>query len=346
MAIISYLNSFPAPNALDILARDGQHEVIRIDGNDSDQSNFDVLRATNAYQCVGARDEVPASLRVDAEFLTKTPNLLVVSASGSGVDVFDLPACTKVGVLAVNQAGSNAESVAEHAISMMIGLQKHISAADRALRSGWGGSRLAFTGRDLFGKTIGIVGLGNIGKRLAQICRAGFCCQVVAVDPYLSLAEIRARGAEPADFDTLLQASDIISVHTPLTEETRGMFNKCAFSKMKKGAIFITTARGSIHDEQALTDALASGHLSGAGLDVWEIEPPAKDHPLLKMDNVIATPHVAGCTADSLENMAQYAASQLLDLLDGKPPLRPVNPEVLPLFEKRFKTILGSAIDR
>jgi D-3-phosphoglycerate dehydrogenase len=169
---------------------------------------------------------------------------------------------------------------------------------------------------------------------------------VVAVDPYLSPEEVRERGAEPKDFDTLLQASDIVSVHTPLTQETRGMFNKCAFSKMKKGAIFITTARGSIHDEQALADALASGHLSGAGLDVWEIEPPAKDHPLLKMDNVIATPHIAGCTADSLENMAQYAASQLLDLFDGKPPLRPVNPEVLPLFEKRFKTILGSVIDR
>ena len=346
MAIISYLNSFPAPNALAMLARDSQHEVIRIDGNDSDQRNFDILGSANAYQCVGARDEVPVSLRVDAEFLQKTPNLLVVSASGSGVDVFDLPACTKAGVLAVNQAGSNAESVAEHAISMMIGLQKHISAADRALRIGWGGSRLAFTGRDLFGKTIGIVGLGNIGRRLAQICRAGFGCQVVAVDPYLSPEEVRERGAEPTDFDTLLQASDIISVHTPLTEETRGMFNKCAFSKMKKGAIFITTARGSIHDEQALADALASGHLSGAGLDVWEIEPPAKDHPLLKMDNVIATPHVAGCTADSLENMAQYAASQLLDLFEGKPPLRPVNPEVLPLFEKRFKTILGSVIDR
>jgi D-3-phosphoglycerate dehydrogenase len=346
MAIISYLNSFPAPNALAMLARDSQHEVIRIDGNDSDQRNFDILGSANAYQCVGARDEVPVSLRVDAEFLQKTPNLLVVSASGSGVDVFDLPACTKAGVLAVNQAGSNAESVAEHAISMMIGLQKHISAADRALRIGWGGSRLAFTGRDLFGKTIGIVGLGNIGSRLAQICRAGFGCQVVAVDPYLSPEEVRERGAEPTDFDTLLQASDIISVHTPLTEETRGMFNKCAFSKMKKGAIFITTARGSIHDEQALADALASGHLSGAGLDVWEIEPPAKDHPLLKMDNVIATPHVSGSTADSLENMAQYAASQLLDLFEGKPPLRPVNPEVLPFFEKRFKTILGSVIDR
>ena len=341
MATITYLNSFPATNGLDILTSQGKHKVIRIDSSNSDQYNFDILAAANAYQCIGARDEVPESLRVSAEFLKKTPNMLVVSASGSGVDIFDLAACTDAGVLAVNQAGSNAESVAEHAISMMISLQKNIGVADRALRVGWSGSRLSFMGRDLLGRTVGIVGIGNIGRRLAQICRLGFRCEVLATDPYLSPEEIRERGAEPAEFDVLLKQSDIVSVHTPLTGETRGMFNASAFSKMKKGAIFITTARGSIHDEQALADALASRHLSGAGLDVWEVEPPAKDHRLLNMRNVIASPHIAGCTSDSLENMAQYAATQIVEVFEGKPPARPVNPEVIPLFEHRFTEILG-----
>ena len=142
-------------------------------------------------------------------------------------------------------------------------------------------------------------------------------------------------------FDELLQRADVVSVHTPLTCATRGLFDADAFNKMKEGAVFINTARGSIHDEDALADALACGHLGGAGLDVWDVEPPQPDHRLMQMDNVIATPHVAGCTSDSLYNMAEHAATQLLDIFSGKPAARPVNLAVLPRFRERYVQIFG-----
>ena len=159
---------------------------------------------------------------------------------------------------------------------------------------------------------------------------------------FLEETEIEQRGAQRVTFDELLQRADIISVHTPLTSDTRGLFGADAFARMKAGAVFINTARGSIHDEAALADALACDHLGGAGLDVWDVEPPQPDHRLMQMENVIATPHVAGCTSDSLHNMAEHAATQLLDIFSGKPPARPVNPEVLPKFKKRYVQILGS----
>ncbi|NDG45478.1 MAG: 3-phosphoglycerate dehydrogenase, partial [Gammaproteobacteria bacterium] len=212
MAQIAYLNSFPAPNALEILAEHPQHNVIRVDGKAPLDECFDILRTANAYQCVGARDEVPVGLRVDETFLNRTPELLVVSASGSGVDVFDLEACTRAGVLAVNQAGANAQSVAEQALAMMISLYRFVSTADRMLRAGWSGSRWDFMGADLAGKTIGILGIGNIGTRLAQICKNGFGCRVLATDPFVTPEDIQRRGAEPVSFDTLLEQSDAISV--------------------------------------------------------------------------------------------------------------------------------------
>lgn len=341
MAVISYLNSFPAPNGVDILTDDGRHEVLRIDGSASLDACFSDLQRAHAYQCVGARDEVPQGLLVDAEFIGKAPDLLVCSASGSGVDVFDIEACTAAGVLVVNQAGANAESVAEHALSMMISVRKKIQHADRLLRKGYDGPRSEFNGYDLLERTVGIVGFGNIGKRLGEILHTAFRCKVLVYDPFIDAQTISAHHGEKVDFDTLLAASDIISVHTPLTADTAQMFNADAFAAMKPGSVFVITARGGIHDEDALADALESGHLGGAGLDVWEIEPPAANHRLLQFDNVISSPHVAGGTYDSLANMARYAATQLIDIFDGKPAPRPINPQVLPEFNKRLYKVIS-----
>ncbi|MGB7298154.1 MAG: hydroxyacid dehydrogenase [Burkholderiaceae bacterium] len=340
MPVIAYLNSFPAPVGLDILRDHGGHEVLRIDSNDNEIQAFESIARAHAWQCVGARDEVPPHFLVDSKFLNRAPKLLVASASGSGVDVFDLPACTQAGVVVVNQAGANAESVAEHALSMMINLLKQISNADRALRRGWQGARLDFTGRDLLGRTVGIIGFGNIGRRVAQICQLAFRCEVIAYDPNLTEEQIGQHCARKVEFDELLAQADIVTIHTPLTPDTRGLMNAAAFASMRPDAIFISTARGSIHDEEALADALVSGHLGGAGLDVWEKEPPQSAHRLLQLDNVIATPHVAGATTDSLDNMASYAATQLLDILSGKPPARVVNPDALPKFEARRNQLL------
>ncbi|WP_417515308.1 hydroxyacid dehydrogenase [Minwuia sp.] len=341
MPKLVYLDAFPAPNALDILAPHKSIDVVRIDRYDPFETSFFALRDAHAYQCVPARDEVPEPLRIHADFLKQTPNLLVVSSGGSGVDTFDIDACTEAGVLVVNQAGGNAEAVAEHALGMILTLLKRVPEADRALRRGWNGPRTDLRGRDLLGKTVGIVGLGHIGRRLAWLCRHGFQCEVLAFDPYLEDSDFVERDAQKTTLEDLLERSDVVSVHTPLTGETRGMFAGDAFSRMKQNALFIATARGSIHDEPALAEALASGHLGGAGLDVWEEEPPAPDHPLLNMDNVICSPHTAGVTKDSRERMAAFAATQLIDLFAGKDPARPINPEVLPRYRERFRAILG-----
>ncbi|PJK29685.1 hydroxyacid dehydrogenase [Minwuia thermotolerans] len=342
MPKIVYLDAFPADNALDILKPHAPGlEVVRIGRDQPLEDSFAALADAHAYQCVPARDEVPEPLRIHREFLARAPELLVVSSGGSGVDTFDIDACTEAGVLVVNQAGGNAEAVAEHALGMMLMLLKKAPQSDRALRRGWNGARVEFRGADLLGKTVGIIGLGHVGARMAEICRSAFRCEVLACDPYIARADFAERNAVQADFEEVLTRADIVTVHTPLTPETRGMLNAEAFARMKPGALFVTTARGSIHDEAALAEALESGRLGGAGLDVWDTEPPAADHPLLGFDNVIATPHTAGVTRDSRERMAEYAATQLIGLMAGGDPARPVNPEVLPRYRARFREILG-----
>lgn len=341
MPRLVYLDAFPADNALDILAPENWVDLVRVSSDAPLDQTFEILRTAHAWQCVPARDEVPEPLRIHREFLSRTPNLLIVSSGGAGYDTFDIDACTEAGVLVVNQTGGNAEAVAEHALGMILTLIKRIPEADRALRRGWSGPRIAFKGRDLLGKTVGIVGLGNIGRRLAAICKHAFQCEVLAYDPHISAQDFANRDAVSTPLGELLERSDVISVHTPLTGETRAMFGADLYGNMKQGALFIQTARGSIHDEPSLHAALASGHLGGAGLDVWEEEPPGADHPLLQLDNVICSPHTAGVSKDSRERMAEFAATQLISLLKGEEPLRPVNPEVLPRYRARFRELVG-----
>lgn len=341
MPRLVYLDAFPADNALDILAPENWIDLVRVSSDAPLDQTFETLRTAHAWQCVPARDEVPEPLRIHREFLSRTPNLLIVSSGGAGYDTFDVDACTEAGVLVVNQTGGNAEAVAEHALGMILTLIKRIPEADRALRRGWHGPRIAFKGRDLLGKTVGIVGLGNIGRRLASICKHAFECEVLAYDPHIAATDFAERHARSVSLDELLARSDVVSVHTPLTAETRGMFGGDLYRRMKPNALFVQTARGSIHDEPSLHEALASGHLGGAGLDVWEAEPPAADHPLLQLDNVICSPHTAGVSKDSRERMAEFAATQLISLLRGQEPLRPVNPEVLPRYRERFRNLIA-----
>jgi len=165
--------------------------------------------------------------------------------------------------------------------------------------------------------------------------------EVIATDPFLSPEEIERRGATPVSFEQLLAQSDFVSLHCPRDQSTMKMMNAYTFARMRKGAVFITTARGGIHDEAALADALRTGHLAGAGIDVWDQEPPPLDHPLLAMDNVFATFHVAGVTHESRRNVAAISAEQIVGLLAGGRPPRLVNPEVWPQFEKRRAEILS-----
>ena len=231
-------------------------------------------------------------------------------------------------------------SVAEHTLGLMLGVSRRMLEGDRRMRREVGYAREDVMGHELAGKTVGLVGIGNIGSRVAVLARA-FGMQVVAVDPMLTPAEIERRGARPVSWDHLLAQSDVVSLHCPRDASTLKMMNAKTFAAMKPGAIFISTARGGIHDEAALVQALQSGHLAGAGLDVWDQEPPPLDHPLLAMDNVYATFHVAGVTHEARRNVAAIAAEQIVTVLAGQRPPRLINPEVWPTFEQRWAGMLG-----
>jgi D-3-phosphoglycerate dehydrogenase len=195
-------------------------------------------------------------------------------------------------------------------------------------------------GRDISRKILGLVGIGHVGTRVAHLANA-FGMTVLAFDPYLSAEEIAQRGAHSVTMNELLEQSDFVSIHCPRTSETLGMIDARAFTRMKKGAVFVTTARGGIHDEAALFEALQSGRLSGAGVDVWDKEPPPLEHPLLTLENVIATFHTAGVTIEARRNMAAIAAEQIVEVLKGGRPPRLINPEVWPTYRARFEAIVG-----
>lgn len=275
--------------------------------------------------------------------LRRAPNLLIVSSNGAGYDPVDADACTAAGVLVVNQSGGNAHSVAEHALGMLLTLSKRIIEADRALRRDPSVNRNALMGTEAQGKTIGIVGLGNVGRRIAELCKGLLGMKVLAYDPYLTATEMAARGGEKVELDDLLRGSDYVSISCPLTKENRGMIGGREFALMRPNAYFITTARGFIHDEAALADALRRKLIAGAGLDVWSKEPPPADHPLLQFDNVLASPHTAGVTFEARENMGRIAAEQILGAFDGKRPPRIINPEVWPRYAERFERTFGFA---
>jgi D-3-phosphoglycerate dehydrogenase len=313
----------------------------RLDNESPDAVSASILTAAHAYQVGAARDELARHFHVDADLLRRAPNLLIVSSNGAGFDPVDVDACTAAGVLVVNQSGGNANSVAEHALGMLLTLSKRIIEADRVLRRDRNVNRNALIGNEAQGKTIGIVGLGNVGRRIAELCRGLLRMNVLAYDPYLSASEMALRGGEKVELEDLLRRSDYVSISCPLTRDSRGMIGAREFAMMQPHAFFITTARGFIHDEAALLEAIREKRIAGAGLDVWSKEPPPPEHPLLQFDNVLASPHTAGVTKEARENMGRIAAEQILDAFDGKRPPRIINPEVWPDYAKRFERAFG-----
>ncbi len=325
----------------DVLAARPEVRLDRIDNTTPAESVEPVLQAAHAFQIGAARDELAAMYHVGPGLLHRTPNLLVVSSNGAGYDTVDVEACTKAGVLVVNQSGGNKQSVAEHVLGMLLCLSKRIVETDHIMRREANIERNAYLGTEVYGKTIGIVGLGNVGTRVAELCRGLLGMRVLAYDPYVSAEEMAKRGAEKVTLDQVCSISDYVSINCPLTAETRGMIGARQFALMRPQAFFITTARGFIHDEAALAEALAQKRIAGAGLDVWAKEPPALDHPLLKFDNVLISPHTAGVTNEARENMGRIAAQQVLDALDGKRPPRIVNPAVWPVYVERYERLFG-----
>ena len=340
---VFYVKYLPNEIYTDMLRARPDVRLDRLENDSPDEISAPILAAAHAYQVGAARDELARHFHADADLLRRAPNLLIVSSNGAGFDPVDVDACTEAGVVVVNQSGGNAHSVAEHALGMMLTLSKRIIQVDRALRRDPKVERNAFMGTEVQGKTIGIVGLGNVGRRIAELCKGLLGMQVLAYDPYLTAAEMAARGAEKVELDDLLRRSDYVSINCPLNKNTRGMIGARQFALMQPHAYFITTARGFIHDETALAEALRKKQIAGAGLDVWSKEPPPADHPLLQFDNVLASPHTAGVTKEARLNMGKIAAEQLLGALDGKRPPRLINPQVWPAYAKRFERVFGFA---
>jgi D-3-phosphoglycerate dehydrogenase len=325
----------------DILRARADVRLDWLENESTDEIAAPILAAAHVYQIGAARDELAPHFHAGRDLLRRAPNLLIVSSNGAGFDPVDVEACTAAGVVVVNQSGGNANSVAEHALGMLLTLSKRILEADRALRRDPNVNRNALMGTEAQGKTIGIVGLGNVGRRIAELCKGLLRMNVLACDPYLSATEMAARGGEKVELDELMRRSDYVSISCPLTKDNRNMIGARQFALMQPHAYFITTARGFIHDEAALADALRNKQIAGAGLDVWAKEPPPSDHPLLQFDNVLASPHTAGVTKEARENMGRIAAEQVLDALDGKRPPRIINPEVWPSYVKRFEKAFG-----
>jgi D-3-phosphoglycerate dehydrogenase len=267
------------------------------------------------------------------------PRLKVIARHGVGVDSVDLPEATKRGILVTNTPGENRESVAELAVAFMLSLARRVSQAQAAMRALPKGNvgqftalldRCQLTGTDLEGKSLGIIGTGRIGSTVARKCIAAFDMKVTGYDPYVSGEVMKSFGVAKIErLDDLLPPIDFLTIHCPLTSETRGMVGRRELALMKKGAYVINTARGGIIDEKALYEVLCSGHIAGAGLDVWEIEPPDPADPLLNHAHLLATPHYAGTTEESLYRVGIAAVEEVLAALQGRRPRYPVNPEVL-----------------
>lgn len=327
------------PVAEQILGAQDDIELVRLRYSAAETENWAALESACGYH-VSSRTELREPWFGTPDLLARCPSLLALSSTGAGFDYIDVDACTEAGVIVCNQSGTNSEPVAEHAVGLMLGLTKRIGTANRALLQGDVGDRFRLMGANISGKTVGIVGLGNIGRLVARYC-AAFDMRVLACDPYLDAGEVAARGAEKVDLPTLLEQSDFVTVHCPRSDETVGMFGAAEFARMHPGAFFINTARGRIHDEGALLEALERGAIAGAGVDVWDHEPPPPDHPLLQRDDVIATPHIAGVTSETMHDMCRAAAEQWITVLRGGVPPRLVNPEAWPFFSERFERILG-----
>jgi D-3-phosphoglycerate dehydrogenase len=257
------------------------------------------------------------NIKVTREIIDAAPNLKIISRTGVGVDNVDVAAATKRGILVCNTPGVNSNSVAEQALALLLGLAKQLKIMDKAVcEENW---KIRNTGKavDIEDKTLGLVGMGHIGSLLAQKCRLAFNMRVIVYDPYIKQTE----GVKLcSSLDQLFSQSDFISIHVPYAEQTHHLIDARLLDLMKPDSCIINTSRGSIVDEKALIEVLEKGLIAGAGLDVFEKEPPSQENPLLKFDNVIATPHSSALSRECVMKVAMTAVQAVVDYLEGRQP--------------------------
>lgn len=302
------------------------------------EEGLEVLRSAAEVRLASATDEdtiiseigdidgvvIRAQGRMSRRIVEHAPKLKVVGRHGVGVDNVDIQACTDHGVQVVNTPTATVESVAEHTLGLMIAVSKSISYADRHMRTREWGVRYTVQGREMLGRTVGIVGFGRIGRRVAEVCYGAFGMKILYSDVVSAPEQERELGAKKVELDDLLQSADYVTVHVPLLPGTRGMFSKREFDLIRPDAFFFNCSRGPVVDEKALYEALSSGSIAGAGIDVFEEEPTPADNPLLGLENVVVTPHMATATVESMIQMS-LVAEDIIAHLQGKPVQFPVN---------------------
>lgn len=294
-----------APSVLQAFGQ--EVEVRHVDGTDR-LALFDALADADALL-------VRSATKVDAEVLSKAPKLKVVGRAGVGLDNVEVAAATANGVLVVNAPTSNIVSAAEHAVALLLAVARRVPAADASLRSGqW--RRSAFNGVELAGKTVGVVGLGKIGQLFAQRV-AAFGVELIAYDPYVAPARAAQLGIELVELPQLLSRSDIISIHLPRTAETLGLIGAAELARTKRGVLIVNAARGGLIDEDALADAVRSGQVGGAGIDVFATE-PCTASPLFELQQVVVTPHLGASTSEAQDRAGSDVALNVLLALRGE----------------------------
>jgi D-3-phosphoglycerate dehydrogenase len=301
----------------------------------TDHTREELLAKIKNYEALIVRSQT----KVTAELIEAADRLKVIGRAGVGVDNVDLVAATKKGIIVLNAPDGNTVSTAELSVAMMLALARNIPQAHSSLKSGaW--ERKSFTGVEINGKTLGIVGMGRIGTEVAKRMQA-MGMNINAFDPFLTQERAAALGVNLVDLETIITQSDFITVHTPLTAETKGLFGATEFARMKKGVRLVNCARGGIYDETALAAALQAGQVAGAALDVYRDEPPT-NRELIELPQVIVTPHLGASTKEAQENVAIDVAVEVIKVLKGEPfknavnlpPLKPeVKAAIAPFFE-------------
>jgi len=287
----------------------------------------------------GTMDNLPGSeaaiiggTKVDGAFMDKAgPELKLVIRHGIGYNNVDVAAASERGILSANTPDGPTESTAEHAVALMLSMTKQVAKSDRVLRQNQPWTREDLRGLEVLDHVLGVVGYGRIGRRVAEICALGLKMKVLVYDPFIPSTTELPEGVSLIDkLDDLLAQSDVVTIHTPLMPETRHMIGERELRLMKSDAYLVNASRGPVVDEAALIKVLKDGHLAGAGLDVFDIEPPEADNPLLQMDNVVSTPHLASNTPQGSQRMSKGVVDQIIQLFAGEKPSSLLDPDAWP----------------
>lgn len=314
MTFTTYVPTAVDEDALDMLATVG--DVVHGFGDDA-VSFEDIAARVDAI--------LLRTASVSAEQIDAAGRLKIVARHGVGTDSVDVEAATRRGIPVTITAQANSTSVAEHVFALLLAVNRRVAEADAGVRVlGWDRTRSALVGSELSGSTLGVLGFGRIGQRVARIAQ-GFGMNVLATDAIADAAAFAAAATEKVSLDELLRRSNVVSIHLPLTDSTRGLIDETAMASMPDGAVIVNTARGGIVDESALVAHIASGHLGGAGLDVVEIEPLPTDSVLLGQPRIVMTPHLGGQTTQAMKRVATEAAQAIVDVAQGRTPLTIVN---------------------